>query len=29
MISIGIAGYISSALLRKLGELVTPWLREQ
>jgi NitT/TauT family transport system permease protein len=29
MISIGIAGYISSALLRKLGELATPWLREQ
>ena len=29
MISIGIAGYISSALLRKLGDLVTPWLREQ
>jgi NitT/TauT family transport system permease protein len=29
MISIGIAGYISSALLRKLGELITPWLREQ
>jgi NitT/TauT family transport system permease protein len=29
MISIGIAGYISSALLRKLGEVVTPWLREQ
>jgi len=29
MISIGIAGYISSALLRKLGELVTPWLRDQ
>ena len=29
MISIGVAGYISSALLRKLGELVTPWLREQ
>src|SRR6266699_2153969 len=28
MISIGIAGYISSALLRKLGEMVTPWLRE-
>jgi sulfonate transport system permease protein len=28
MISIGIAGYISSALLRKLGDLVTPWLRE-
>src|SRR5215467_97138 len=29
MISIGIAGYMSSALLRKLGEMVTPWLREQ
>ena len=28
-ISIGIAGYISSALLRKVGELVTPWLHEQ
>ena len=28
MISIGIAGYLSSALLRKLGELVTPWLRD-
>ena len=28
MISIGIAGYISSALLRKLGELATPWLHE-
>ena len=28
MISIGVAGYISSALLRKLGDLVTPWLRE-
>jgi NitT/TauT family transport system permease protein len=28
MISIGIAGYISSALLRKLGELLTPWLAE-
>jgi len=26
MISIGMAGYISSALLRKLGDLVTPWL---
>jgi NitT/TauT family transport system permease protein len=25
MISIGIAGLISSALLRKLGELITPW----
>jgi NitT/TauT family transport system permease protein len=29
MVSIGIAGYISSALLRKLGEMVTPWLRDQ
>ncbi len=28
MISIGIAGYLSSALLRKLGDLVTPWLAE-
>lgn len=28
MISIGIAGYISSALLRKAGELMTPWLDE-
>ena len=27
MISIGIAGFISSAALRKLGELSTPWLR--
>lgn len=27
MISIGIAGYISSSILRKLGELSTPWLR--
>jgi sulfonate transport system permease protein len=27
MISIGMAGYISSALLRKLGDLATPWLR--
>jgi NitT/TauT family transport system permease protein len=27
MISIGIAGYISSELLRRLGILVTPWLR--
>jgi NitT/TauT family transport system permease protein len=26
MISIGMAGYISSALLRKLGDVVTPWL---
>ena len=29
MISIGIAGYLSSALLRKLGELITPWLRQR
>ncbi len=28
MISIGIAGYISSAALRKLGDAVTPWLHE-
>src|SRR6266404_2610341 len=28
MISIGMAGYISSALLRTLGDMVTPWLRE-
>ncbi len=28
MISIGIAGYLSSALLRKVGELLTPWLAE-
>ena len=28
MISIGIAGYISSALLRKAGELITPWLKD-
>jgi NitT/TauT family transport system permease protein len=27
MISIGIAGYISSELLRKLGGLLTPWLK--
>lgn len=27
MISIGIAGYISSSLIRKLGFLFTPWLR--
>ncbi len=27
MISIGIAGYVSSAVLRKLGQLSTPWLR--
>lgn len=26
MISIGIAGYISSEVLRKLGEVTTPWL---
>ena len=29
MISIGLAGYISSALLRKLGDLVTPWLHQR
>jgi len=28
MISIGIAGYISSAALRKVGEWLTPWLTE-
>jgi sulfonate transport system permease protein len=28
MISIGIAGYISSALIRRLGEFLTPWLAE-
>jgi len=28
MISIGIAGYISSAAIRKLGDLLTPWLAE-
>ncbi len=27
MISIGIAGFVSSELLRKLGKFVTPWLR--
>jgi ABC-type nitrate/sulfonate/bicarbonate transport system permease component len=27
MISIGIAGFISSELLRVLGRRVTPWLR--
>lgn len=29
MISIGIAGYLSSELLRKIGERVTPWLRQR
>ena len=29
MISIGIAGYASSALLRRLGAALTPWLRER
>lgn len=29
MISIGMAGYVSSAVLRKLGELSTPWLRSR
>ena len=28
MISIGVAGYISSAALRKVGEWMTPWLTE-
>ena len=27
MISIGIAGFISSELLRALGKRMTPWLR--
>jgi NitT/TauT family transport system permease protein len=27
MISIGIAGYISSAIIRRLGVAITPWLR--
>jgi hypothetical protein len=29
MISIGIAGYASSALLRRLGARLTPWLDER
>jgi NitT/TauT family transport system permease protein len=29
MISIGVAGYGSSALLRALGARLTPWLRER
>lgn len=29
MLSIGIAGYLSSALLRRLGWLATPWLRSR
>jgi NitT/TauT family transport system permease protein len=28
MISIGITGYISSALLRKIGAMITPWLSD-
>ena len=28
MISIGIAGYVSSAVLRKIGKWMTPWLSE-
>ena len=28
MISIGVAGYVSSAVLRKVGEWMTPWLSE-
>jgi NitT/TauT family transport system permease protein len=27
MISIGIAGYVSSAIIRALGQAVTPWQR--
>jgi NitT/TauT family transport system permease protein len=27
MISIGLAGYLSSALIRRIGEFFTPWLR--
>jgi NitT/TauT family transport system permease protein len=27
MISIGIAGFISSELLRHFGKYITPWLR--
>jgi len=27
MISIGIAGYVSSAIIRKIGDMVTPWMR--
>lgn len=27
MISIGVAGYISSAIIRRIGSYVTPWLR--
>lgn len=29
MISIGIAGYISSSLIRQIGQLVTPWLKSR
>ena len=29
MLSIGIAGYLSSALLRRFGTWITPWLRRQ
>jgi len=29
MISIGIAGYISSSLIRLLGQLLTPWLKSR
>lgn len=29
MISIGIAGYVSSALLRQGGKMLTPWLHEE
>jgi NitT/TauT family transport system permease protein len=27
MISIGVAGYLSSALIRSIGGFFTPWLR--
>ena len=26
MVSIGIAGFVSSAIIRKVGQLLTPWL---
>jgi NitT/TauT family transport system permease protein len=28
MLSIGVAGYLSSAVIRRLGEILTPWLRD-
>jgi hypothetical protein len=27
MMSIGVAGYISSAMIRLIGRRITPWLR--